>query len=117
MRLVALTGYGELEDRDRTADAGFDLHLLKPIHPDRLLQALVDLAGGDANSAAAPPPPSVEPGHRPAVPPTVRRVSKGVRSVAAEPKATHVGGPGPSSLARYSGRGRGEGDFDHQVLG
>jgi CheY-like chemotaxis protein len=56
VRLVALTGYGELEDRDRTADAGFDLHLLKPVHPDRLLQALVDLAGGDANAAVSPPP-------------------------------------------------------------
>jgi CheY-like chemotaxis protein len=50
VRLVALTGYGELEDRDRAADAGFDLHLLKPVHPDRLLQALVELGG--------PPPPT-----------------------------------------------------------
>jgi len=50
VRLVALTGYGELEDRDRAAGEGFDLHLLKPVHPDRLLQALVELGG--------PPPPS-----------------------------------------------------------
>ena len=56
MRLVALTGYGELEDRDRTADAGFDLHLLKPVHPDRLLQALVDLAGEHPNPAARAAP-------------------------------------------------------------
>jgi CheY-like chemotaxis protein len=64
VRLVALTGYGELEDRDRAADAGFDLHLLKPVHPDRLLQALVELGGpspptplaDDAQSSTSPAP-------------------------------------------------------------
>jgi PAS domain S-box-containing protein len=42
-RLVALTGWGQLEDRRRTADAGFDHHLTKPTEPEtleRLLQAL-----------------------------------------------------------------------------
>jgi CheY-like chemotaxis protein len=29
--LVALTGYGQPEDRRRTADAGFDGHLIKPV--------------------------------------------------------------------------------------
>jgi CheY-like chemotaxis protein len=29
--LVALTGYGSSADRDRTRQAGFDLHLLKPV--------------------------------------------------------------------------------------
>jgi CheY-like chemotaxis protein len=28
--LVALTGYGQLEDRDRSREAGFDEHLVKP---------------------------------------------------------------------------------------
>ena len=68
MRLVALTGYGELEDRDRTADAGFDLHLLKPVHPDRLLQ-VVDLAGDTRTPLPRRPRPPVQPAHRRAVPP------------------------------------------------
>lgn len=29
--LVALTGYGQPEDRERTRDAGFDEHLTKPL--------------------------------------------------------------------------------------
>lgn len=31
IRLVALTGYGQPEDRRRTAEAGFDHHLVKPV--------------------------------------------------------------------------------------
>jgi CheY-like chemotaxis protein len=31
--LVALTGYGSATDRDRSRQAGFDLHLIKPVDP------------------------------------------------------------------------------------
>ena len=31
--LIALTGYGQPEDRRRTQSAGFDLHLVKPVEP------------------------------------------------------------------------------------
>ena len=34
--LVALTGYGLGADRERSRDAGFDVHLVKPFHPDEL---------------------------------------------------------------------------------
>jgi CheY-like chemotaxis protein/anti-sigma regulatory factor (Ser/Thr protein kinase) len=34
--LVAVTGWGAEEDRLRAQDAGFDLHLVKPIDPERL---------------------------------------------------------------------------------
>jgi CheY-like chemotaxis protein len=34
--LVAITGYGQEEDRRRSREAGFDAHLVKPIDPDRL---------------------------------------------------------------------------------
>jgi PAS domain S-box-containing protein len=40
LRLVALTGYGREEDRRRSAEAGFDDHVVKPIAPDELLQLL-----------------------------------------------------------------------------
>jgi CheY-like chemotaxis protein len=31
--LVALTGWGQQQDRERAAQAGFDLHLTKPVDP------------------------------------------------------------------------------------
>ena len=42
-RIVALTGYGGPADRERSAEAGFDAHLLKPIDPIRLVGVLEDL--------------------------------------------------------------------------
>lgn len=38
--LVALTGWGQSEDRSRSRDAGFDLHLVKPVTPEALRGAL-----------------------------------------------------------------------------
>jgi CheY-like chemotaxis protein len=40
VRLVALTGYGQPEDRARAQEAGFDLHLVKPVDNQRLDQVL-----------------------------------------------------------------------------
>jgi CheY-like chemotaxis protein len=34
--LVALTGYGLGADRERSRVAGFDVHLVKPFHPEEL---------------------------------------------------------------------------------
>ena len=31
-RLFALTGYGQASDHQRSAEAGFDAHLVKPVH-------------------------------------------------------------------------------------
>jgi PAS domain S-box-containing protein len=39
-RLIALTGYGQVEDRRRCLEAGFDEHIVKPIDPRRLAQLL-----------------------------------------------------------------------------
>jgi CheY-like chemotaxis protein len=38
--LVALTGYGEKQDRDKARQVGFDHHLVKPIDPDTLQKLL-----------------------------------------------------------------------------
>jgi two-component system CheB/CheR fusion protein len=35
--IVAVSGYGQAEDRERSRAAGFDDHLLKPVSPNRLL--------------------------------------------------------------------------------
>jgi two-component system, sensor histidine kinase len=38
IRLVALTGYGQAEDRERAHVAGFDQHVTKPVNPEALAQ-------------------------------------------------------------------------------
>jgi len=38
--LIALTGYGTAEDRQKSRDAGFDGHLVKPVSVDQLKQAI-----------------------------------------------------------------------------
>ena len=40
IRLVALTGYGQAEDRLRSAAAGFDAHIVKPVEMDRILESM-----------------------------------------------------------------------------
>ena len=45
--IVAVTGYGQKEDRERSRAAGFDHHLVKPIESDALLKLL----GGQGDAA------------------------------------------------------------------
>ena len=42
--LIALTGYGQDEDRRRALDAGFDEHLVKPVEPRSLEEAIARFA-------------------------------------------------------------------------
>ena len=42
VRLIAVTGYGQRGDRERSAEAGFDAHLVKPVAVDDLVAALAD---------------------------------------------------------------------------
>jgi CheY-like chemotaxis protein len=44
MVLVALTGWGQDEDKRRTKEAGFDGHLVKPVDPDVLTKLLAESA-------------------------------------------------------------------------
>ena len=41
--LAALTGWGQQEDRRRTAEAGFDHHLVKPPEPEAVARVLAGL--------------------------------------------------------------------------
>jgi CheY-like chemotaxis protein len=41
--LVALTGWGQEEDRRRTREAGFDYHLVKPVDPTELEKLITGL--------------------------------------------------------------------------
>jgi CheY-like chemotaxis protein len=46
MKLIALTGYGQSADMREGRAAGFDLHLVKPVEPARLDEALRDATPG-----------------------------------------------------------------------
>ena len=40
VRLIAVTGYGQPEDRRRTKEAGFDAHLTKPVSCEQIAEVL-----------------------------------------------------------------------------
>jgi CheY-like chemotaxis protein len=46
LRLIALTGYGQLEDRQRARAAGFDDHLVKPVDLPALERAFAGIPPG-----------------------------------------------------------------------
>jgi CheY-like chemotaxis protein len=48
--LIALTGYGQKEDRQRAADAGFDYHFVKPADP-REIQVAIERGRNTAGEA------------------------------------------------------------------
>ena len=43
MALIAVTGWGQDEDRRRAQEAGFDHHLVKPVEPETLAKLLATL--------------------------------------------------------------------------
>ena len=53
LTIVALTGWGQEEDRDRSTGAGFDAHMVKPVDHDVLMKLIASLP---ALSASAPEP-------------------------------------------------------------
>ena len=44
VRIVAITGWGQEEDRRRSAKAGFDAHLTKPVNPQHLAELAVGVS-------------------------------------------------------------------------
>ena len=52
--LIALTGYGQPEDRRHAEEAGFDRHLVKPVPPQELRRILADPATLRANPEPDP---------------------------------------------------------------
>jgi CheY-like chemotaxis protein len=66
--LIALTGWGQLQDQERSREAGFDHHLTKPVDPDQLERLLHDFAsppadrlGGTDRACAGPSRPGPSP--------------------------------------------------------
>ncbi|HET7204485.1 MAG TPA: ATP-binding protein, partial [Steroidobacteraceae bacterium] len=52
-RLIAITGWGQEADRERTREAGFDLHLVKPVDPEVLLGIIGESRGATPADATA----------------------------------------------------------------
>jgi len=46
--IVAVTGFGQDDDRERTQQAGFDFHLVKPVEPKQILELLGRRSGDEA---------------------------------------------------------------------
>jgi len=53
--MVAVTGWGQPEDKERASAAGFDHHLTKPVDLERMEQLLSDFAGGQGGAARPRP--------------------------------------------------------------
>jgi CheY-like chemotaxis protein len=49
--IIAITGWGQDEDRRRSREAGFDRHLTKPVDPEALMTLLAGL-----QASRSPPP-------------------------------------------------------------
>lgn len=54
-RLVALTDWGQQQDRRRSAEAGFDHHLVKPVDPLHLRVLLNSVASGSHTTEGSAP--------------------------------------------------------------
>jgi CheY-like chemotaxis protein len=48
MCLIALTGYGQPQDRAAAREAGFDAHVVKPVDPDVLVRLLTEMRRSDS---------------------------------------------------------------------
>lgn len=55
MILIALTGWGQEKDRDRTAAAGFDAHLIKPVNAADLLEIISNMGSMRATATLETP--------------------------------------------------------------
>jgi signal transduction histidine kinase len=53
IHLIALTGYGLEEDRTRALEAGFDLHLVKPVQAENLHDAIQTIKNARGSNIAA----------------------------------------------------------------
>jgi hypothetical protein len=51
---VAMTGWGQEEDRQRSIEAGFDSHLVKPVDFDLLMKLLDSLPAPSGPIGTAP---------------------------------------------------------------
>jgi PAS domain S-box-containing protein len=51
--LIAITGYGQAEDREQAIEAGFQHHMVKPVDPLALIQLIAAIGGQRAKTEAS----------------------------------------------------------------
>ena len=61
--LIALTGYGQQDDRRRAHEAGFDVHLVKPADPDAVVELIQEWRRRDAGTSDGAASASAAPRH------------------------------------------------------
>jgi CheY-like chemotaxis protein len=54
MFLIAVTGWGQEEDRQRSSEVGLNVHMVKPVEPAALERLLAELPGEDVGSPEPP---------------------------------------------------------------
>jgi signal transduction histidine kinase len=91
IRLVALTGYGQPADRERSQAAGFDAHLVKPVDLETLRRLLSEVR--------ADHPPERHPPARPA-----QDAPQPPRPAMRAPRGQALSAPPPTRLTRCAGR-------------
>jgi CheY-like chemotaxis protein len=52
--LIAVSGYGREEDKQRAHDAGFDAHMTKPVDHEKIEAILRRVGGAEPNGVPAP---------------------------------------------------------------
>ena len=52
LRIIAITGWGQEADRTRSREAGFDVHLVKPVSPETLERLLASVSSSRTTSVA-----------------------------------------------------------------
>ena len=71
IRLLAITGYGQAQESQRSRAAGFDAHLVKPVDPDEVARVIRQVASAQREAPALAP-------DRPLSTPVDNPVGKGV---------------------------------------
>ncbi len=51
--LIAVTGWGQDEDKRKSEMAGFDRHMIKPVDPQSLMKLLAELSNAAGTDAEA----------------------------------------------------------------
>ena len=51
--LIAVTGWGQEDDKRKSEEAGFDRHMIKPVDPQTLMKLLSELSDAVNNETAA----------------------------------------------------------------
>lgn len=90
MPLVAVTAYAMVGDRDRSLEAGFDMHIAKPVDPAQFMQVISGLLPGGHAALVPPTATTAEPSARATIPPELRAPRKGLTVLMVDDLASNL---------------------------